>query len=40
MRENGFQDKDEIMSINKIPVAEWIATNEKYTPASTENAED
>lgn len=34
--ENGFQDKDEIVSINKIPVAEWITTNEKYTPSSTE----
>ena len=36
MCENGFQDKDEIVSINKIPVAEWITTNEKYTPSSTE----
>ena len=36
MCENGFQDKDEIVSINKIPVAEWITLNEKYTPASTE----
>lgn len=36
MCENGFQDKDEIVSINKIPVAEWISTNEKYTPSSTE----
>lgn len=36
MCENGFQDKDEIVSINKIPVAEWITINEKYTPASTE----
>ena len=34
--ENGFQDKDEIVSINKIPVAEWITTNEKYAPSSTE----
>ena len=36
MYENGFQDKDEIVSINKIPIAEWITTNEKYTPSSTE----
>ena len=36
MCENGFQDKDEIVSINKIPVAEWITTNEKYTPSYTE----
>lgn len=38
MRENGFKDKDEIVSVNKIPVTEWIATNEKYTTASTEKA--
>lgn len=36
MCENGFQDKDEIVSINRIPVEEWITTNEKYTPSSTE----
>lgn len=36
MCENGFQDKDKIVGINKIPVAEWITTNEKYTSSSTE----
>lgn len=36
MLENGFKDKDEIVGINKIPVAEWITANEKYTPASTD----
>lgn len=36
MLENGFKDKDEIVGINKIPVAEWITSNEKYTPASTD----
>ena len=33
---NGFADKDEIIAINGVPIAQWIANNEKYTPASTE----
>lgn len=34
--QNGFADKDEIIAINGVPIAQWIANNEKYTPASTE----
>lgn len=36
--DNGFKDKDEIISINGLPVSEWISDNEKYTSASTRAA--
>ena len=32
----GFADKDEIVSVNNIPTAEWISDYVKYIPAPTE----
>lgn len=36
LRHYGFDDKDQIIAIDGIPVKEWLDENEKYIPASTE----
>lgn len=36
LKENGFEDKDEIVALNGTATAEWIKNQEKFTPASTE----
>ncbi|MBR5657236.1 MAG: peptidase [Prevotella sp.] len=32
----GFMDKDEILSVNHVPTAEWLQNHSKYISASTE----
>lgn len=38
LKKCGLKDKDQIISINHVPVKKWMDDNEKYMPASTKEA--
>lgn len=38
LKANGFNDKDEIIGIDGVAIADWLDENEKFTPASTDGA--